>query len=219
KTNLVLKEDGRLPDELLEKLFALRLEAAAAIRSDKDFFDKTENKLVKEVAVKYEVVGKTAKLANAMSNVLKVYGEILSALQLKIVHPQSGLSIFDYNQKPTLRDIRGLSLLQPSPEIERYLEWISASLAFEYYLVAGDLVLSKKILLSLDETNLLAQQLRLAFEIFAAHSTLSGLWKPKEEDERQLIRNIKIVTAIFRTERGTGVIYTAENMSDIIFRD
>lgn len=215
KEHLVLEEDKGLPDVLLENLFLIRLKMVEILQSDQSLFDKMEHQMVKEASFRYEVQGRLSKLSETMANVIEVYGEILSSLKHKIKQPPMGLPVINYAEKPTLRGLRGLCVLHPSPELKHYLDWVTASLSFEYYLVAADMKLSATMVLSNEEASLLARKLRESFELFAAHTSLSGLWEPAIEDERLLVQNINIVIGILEIETEKSNLHTDWQMYDL----
>jgi len=215
--NLPIGENSTVSDLLLEEIFAIRLAMIEAAEQE-SILEKIENKLLKEAESGYLLTGKLEKLSNIRIEVIEVYAEILSNLRGKNNQPSRKIPKVGLSTNLTLRALWGLSQIQPSPDLEQYLVWLTSSLSFEFHLMAAEFGVTGKFNFTEHEADLLSVKLRLAFENFAAHTIITGLWEPAATDERQLVRNIKIVTANLRSERGDTVFASLEMLREMILQ-
>ena len=97
----------------------------------------------------------------------------------------------------------------PNESIRYLAKMIKCSLFFDGLVFVHHLWQTKKLDINLEE---LSQNIRSTASHSGAYCTIIGLWQPKDEDERQIIRNIKILAAHFRSKMAPGRLYKFEDL-------
>jgi hypothetical protein len=200
-----------------DKLFALRFEVLEYLKSNPDILDSFENTIVQEIGNKYFSNKKFKDLGSATSDSLEVY---LSMFQNIAEEIKNNIS----NIKPVPSDIKNISLsalrhinaLQPNPEFSVVIEWLSASVQYDFYLLVAEFVMSGEILADEHSLNELPGLVKQSIVEFGAYTILSGLWKPSIDEESQLIRNIKIKASAYRLERGLGINLSHQQVNNLL---
>lgn len=97
----------------------------------------------------------------------------------------------------------------PDKSIQFLAKMLKSILLFDGIIVVHSLWKNKGLNLDLEE---LSRSIRSATSHYGAYSTLIGLWRPDDADERQLIRNIKILAAKLRIKTEPARLYKIEDL-------
>jgi hypothetical protein len=83
---------------------------------------------------------------------------------------------------------------------DTFKKWVHLGLKLEIAFILADLCKKSEIGISNSDFDTLNKYIKLTIEDYATLSIFLNIWKFEDEDERQLIRNIKIKSAIFSIE-------------------
>ncbi len=201
-----------------DQLFSLRFDILEYLLKHPDFLEKMENSIVDEIGAKYFSKGKYKELNRTVSDTLEVYLLMFGKMTEGIAGNISALSPVPENIKKelTLSMLRHAYFLQPNPELKNVIEWFSASVKYDFYLIVAELLLSGELLLEEEEVYSLIRLLKKSIVDFGTYTVLSGIWVPMPEDETQLIRNIKIKAAALSLNMGQGNIVSVDTLSNMM---
>lgn len=201
-----------------DDLFSIRFDILEFFKTNPGILKSFEAGIVSEIGKKYFTPGVFKELGKVVSDTLGVYLSMFSNLDATTagnigdvaaipLHVRTGLSI---------NMLRHVNLLQPNPELATVIEWFSASLKYDFYLLAADFIINNEIIVDAADTQLLPSLLRRSIIDFGAYTVLSGLWQPAEDDENQYVRNIKIKAAAHRMEKGMGTHLSLQDVNDLL---
>ena len=97
----------------------------------------------------------------------------------------------------------------PNDSIRFFAKMLKCSLFFDGLVFVHHLWQTKELDVNLEE---LAQSIRSTVSHYGAYCTMIGLWQAEDDDERQIIRNIKILAAHFRSKVEPGKLYKIEDL-------
>jgi hypothetical protein len=201
---------------LHNELFDVRIELLSFLLTEPGVLKEIENLIAGEIAEKYYLEGTYKKLGHTVADSLEVYLKIFSHFSETVSDYLTGNKLFSRSDMPSLNGLKLLLSLQAPKEFENYIQWIEASLNFDCALIIADLALKKELDLKVSEIVQLESFLKKSIVNFGAYSAVTNFWHPEIDDEAQLIRNIKIKTAVIEVENGTSHKYTGKKLLEFI---
>lgn len=189
---------------LEEQLFSFRFEILEYLVKHPDILEEFENTIIDQIGNKYFTKGKFKALGNTVSDTLEVYLSMFEKItsQIKSNLPSIEPITDNLKQELAINSLRHIYTLQPTPELFILIEWFTASVRYDFYLIAAEFIILKKITVPEEQIKILSNSIKQAIIDFGTYTTLSGIWQPNVEDESQLIRNIKIKTAATKLKLG-----------------
>lgn len=155
-----------------------------------EYFENADKWLAESIVEQYEGKPTYVALESNYIQSLDLYKSILGPLTAQI-----DVSMFDGLPKiNSIEQVFGLMQNIPSGSvlIQQFNQLFKTSAAFDYALLTSALLFDSKIKLTASERKLLTEMVRETAENYAVTLSLLGLWTPEDEDERQLVRNVKI---------------------------
>jgi hypothetical protein len=202
---LLEKSDLALPNTLLDELLSIRHEIL--IQGKKEV-ENLPNLIADEIIDHYKN-SKNSKLSEVVYQTLSIY--------LQMLPPSAkGIGSTDIKEIPTLHGLELLCNMYQNLDLHNLLHWYKYSLSYECYLLMADIVLQSKV--EMNKTNLdnLTSALKTSFINFASYSHIVGTWKINQDEENQLLRNIKIKTATIEMSLGKYKVHTFESAKQMI---
>lgn len=200
------KEVDKLADELLSEVFNLRSSILQWItREEKgvnELLERTEKELDQLYTKDHDAFNEH------ICQAINLYKEISAPLPNTFgqTFAESHENEFREDNPATYYNFQlSLSLSGIPKSLEKgILFWTNASLKFELGLVIADLLVQKKLELSDNRQQEVAEFIYNQTERYAALSMIIGAWKPPETDDSQRMTNIRILASALELELGIG---------------
>lgn len=198
---LLEKPDLTLSNTLLDELLSIRHEIL--IKSKKEV-ENLPNLIADEIIDNYKN-SKNSKLSEVVYQTLSIYLQML---------PPSGKGIesTDIKEIPTLHGLELLCSMYQNLDLHNLLNWYKFSLSYECYLIMSDMVLQSNVKIDKSTLDSLTSALKTSFINFASYSHIVGTWRINQDEENQLLRNIKIKTATLQTKYTVHTFESAKQM-------
>jgi len=180
-----------LDAEMMDRFWHLRIELLKFFRDHDDILHMLEAQILQEVSNNYFKKGKHKALALLLSDSLEIFYEIIQSLSKLLGSINNDLNDFDFD---TILDLNQSEESGP-PEL---IKWRDSSIALEMYVIIADLIIHDQLELNKTQVELLKSNVRISTEDYGLNASLIGLWTPADDDERKLVRNIKIRLAAHR---------------------
>lgn len=202
-------------ESIQNDLFDIRIELIRYLVAHPDLLKQYEKKLLEEVARALYQEGENKELGKTVADVLEVYLKVFAHVAGLVSKDLANeeINVIDF---PSLIGLKSLLALQPSKDLENYIRWIEASLKLDYALIVSDLVFYRNYRLSQDVLTELGKLLKESVTDFGAYLVLTNFWRPDEEDEAPLIRNIKILSAALEIENGKSFPIEADTLHHLL---
>lgn len=189
-----------------DELFKLRFEIMSKSSVFVEIIKKT-NHLVQE-KLKHQINRDTnfKDLELAYIRSMDIYRIISKSIVSNLTNNDSSFSISE--NLPDLNYFEYIALLNnlPTKDAKRIVAYLQASITLDFALIATELVFDEELKLSKKNREELYLMLKNSTEEYAILSNQLGFWKPKEDDEAQWIRNIKIrISLLNSTNVASGV--------------
>ena len=118
------------------------------------------------------------------------YRKIISPLLNRVVDELNDPEMNYGDLLPTYHDLNAVVIGDVSGHLLLFKRWTDASLDLDFAMIVGELMSQGE--LTVENTNALTKLIYESLEDFGYYAALLGIWMPNEEDEDQIIRNIKI---------------------------
>lgn len=113
--------------------------------------------------------------------------------------------------------LKKLVQLYPVPNMIDYLKWMESSLKLEIGMFVCALIENETITAPKGKLiERLEYFLKNQLELFGAYAILLNVWQPNESDERQMIRNIKIVASAYELDAKNGKKISAKDLQNLL---
>lgn len=155
-----------------------------------EYFENAEKWISETILEQYEGKPRFVVLESTYVQSLDLYKSILNPLL-------SNLDLSLFGELPKIDSIDHFTdLIQSIPAgsvlLQQFNQLFKISATFDYALLTCALLFDEKLKVSAPERKILSDLLQETTEDYAVLLSLFGLWNPADEDERQLVRNVKI---------------------------
>jgi hypothetical protein len=201
---------------LKDDLFDLMMEIYKL--SDKAIIDKTDQYVITELNQQRKHQSIYHQLQHTYINNVELYLDMVRKLKPSIVHHQSELS--SLSSSISYHDLRTILVsLFPNAHTDNELQLLDAVLAFDFSLIATNLVMREELMLDDEEIHSLEQLLNSSLENVGVYMALLHLWQPSDDQEGQLYRNIKIRLAAHELADDQGIHATRDSLQQYLNAD
>ncbi len=183
-------------------LLTLQKEAFLYALQQKDLLEPTihrqeANNLKEASKIKSEFFALQTMLSQVFEVIYTIQTE---KIQLSTEQIEFISSVF--SEKLTQKHIDFLSEIMPNFSIDLITKTARNGLLLDFLMTMSSYVIDETIKVDVEE---LRQLLRVTLEEYAVNQIHLGTWTPKDDDERQLIRNIKIRASYYNYHQSKSV--------------
>jgi hypothetical protein len=201
---------------LHNELFEIRVHFLNLLVSKPELLEELSNRILDEISDKYFLRNDHYGLGLIMSDAWEIYYKIFSGIS-------NNRSFLEAIAEFPLRDIpkwSGLKILLKQYPAEMHpphlVAFMESSLDFDYALLLSEFIFRDILQVGAEIVNDLKIFLKESLIHFAAYCVLTGYWQPETADEHPFVRNIKIKAAALRLDNGQGVLYSTENLHQLL---
>lgn len=199
-----------------DSIFRLRILLLKYLMKHQEIINKLKTFIAEEILIKKYLMSENEELARTTSDCLSVYYEVFHGLTPVYMNIDKEIEeIFPESEKPSIRNY--LLMLHTTHESSQLISLLLSSVNFDYSLILADLVFQKKVTISNEKVKNLEKLMKESITDYGASvATNLKIWEPDNDDERQLIRNIKIKIAKSDIENNKGKRVTLDELKSFI---
>lgn len=202
---------------LKEEIFDIRLEFVKLFNLPNEYFKNLEDSISKKIWMTYSNPSRYKSLNEAIVICLKTYFKIVNPIISKVEKDFMIANKLFTSENVNYHTIDALVAMYPGDLFLKFKQWLDASLTFDFALVLSELILNKELKLKKQQIDVLIKLVKSSIEDFGFLSSLFGAWTPDEEDEQQIIRNMKIRLAANHTDVLSSKPYEKQSLKEAIF--
>ena len=184
---------------LEDDLFKLRLEFISDPKLLNEIIQNLNDSIEERIKFQYSKTTNHQNLETAYVNSLHICKQI-SSNQFNLLSDES-LNTFKNIPKLNYKSFIDLLNSFPGKDSKLIISYLNSSIALDFAFVTSELIFDDKLKLKKTEIEKLILILKNSIEDYALLSYQFGIWKPKDIDESQWIRNIKIRISLFESKQ------------------
>lgn len=186
---------NELCSSLYNEMYSLKISILKLYYNNSQFL-KQYNKEKNSYICNIFSLKETNKVYKTISEILDIYTEYSQSVekQKEEILVDNNIEFPEYNQLVSLLSNNSIK------EIHLFLNTLNSSLDLDFSFLLTDLIISNQININSTKEKEVISFLNSSFISYASHQVFFKLWELKSYDERPLVRNIKIKSAIIQIE-------------------